>query len=206
MTEKFVGTFDEYLSFLETDCFAVCKDQTVLEIGPLSGYHSKRIVENNPKNFEVIETYEDLATHELAEINGIDNIIVDDALLVLSMPRPYDVVVCFGVLYHLHSPIHLLELIVNHCRPKYILLDSTGEFDADMPEGSPFYDENVNELGSRQVRSNFKFSGLKIMCPGSVIQLAMDRLGYKLVKSFNLYVENNFSKSNSWIAMWENKE
>jgi len=206
MTEQFTGTEAEYLSMLEADYFAVCKDQTVLEIGPLNGYHSKLIVKNTPEHFEVIEPHKGEASRDLQSIAGIDKIIVDDALLFLSVPRPYSVVVCFGVLYHLHSPIHLLELIASHCRPKYVLLDSVGEFDAGMPDSAVFHDEAVNQPGTRQVSTDFKFSGLKIMCPGSVIQVAMNRLGYELVKSCNLNVTDHFSKSNSWMALWKIKE
>jgi len=205
--KKFIGTNDEYLSLLETEYFSVCKDQTVLEIGPFGGHHSTIIVKHNPKSFEVIEPYNSVQTREkLATIDGIDKIIVDDALLVLSAPRPYNVVVCFGLLYHLHSPIHLLELIVNHCRPKYILLDSVGKFNEEMTSGMLFDDEPAQEPGTRQVRTDFKFSGLKLMCAGSVFQLVMNRLGYKLIKSYDLAVTDNFSKSNSWVAMWRNEE
>jgi hypothetical protein len=40
----------------------------------------------------------------------------------------YDVVVLMGVLYHLHSPLHLLEMIINKIRPEMLIIETaTGE-------------------------------------------------------------------------------
>ena len=203
----FSGTNQDYLNLIDTKYFTVCHDQHVLEIGPLNGVHSKLIINHQPKYFEVIEPYQSLVMTDLQAINGINNVIVDDALLVLSSPHRCDVVVCFGVLYHLHSPLHLLELIANHCRPTYILLDSIGQFNDEINPAHTFFElENVNELGTRQVRPEFKFSGFKIVCPGSIVQAVMDRLGYELVLTDNLSITDNFSKSNSWVALWKIKE
>jgi hypothetical protein len=55
-------------------------------------------------------------------------------------------------------------------------------------------------------RSEFKFSGFNVVCPGSIVQTAMDRLGYEVVMSDNLAITDNFSKSNSWVALWKIKE
>jgi len=203
---SFLGTYAQYVELLESDYFTMCKDQHVLEIGPLDGYHSELICKNYPSKFEIIEPDKILVNTKLQQINGIDNIIVDDALLALSNPHPCDVVVCFGVLYHLHSPIHLLELIVNHCQPKFIMLDSLGKFNEDCAYENHWADENVNHAGTRQVRSGFRFSGLKVMCNGDTFQLVMNRLGYSLLTSTDLCVTDFFSKHNSWIAMWQRKD
>ena len=36
----------------------------------------------------------------------------------------FDVVLCLGLLYHLHSPFHLLEQIVNLSKPKVLIVES----------------------------------------------------------------------------------
>lgn len=203
---SFLGTYTQYLDFLESNYFTICKNQHVLEIGPLNGHHSKLICKNHPSKFEVIETNKSLVDTELQQISGIDNIIVDDALLALSNPHPCDVVVCCGVLYHLHSPIHLLELIVNHCQPKFIILDSVGKFNETGSYGNCWADENVNQLGTRQVRPGFRFSGLTVRCNGDTFQLVMNKLGYNLMMSHDLQCSDFFSKHSSWIAMWQRKD
>lgn len=202
MTNTFVGSKDEYFELLERNFFNLCFGLDVLEIGPFGGHHSKLIINNKPKSFDVIEPN---VIQDLADIKGINRIVSDDALLSLPSMNTYDVVVCFGVLYHLHSPIHLLELIVNYCQPKYILLDSVGIFNESNAE-LKFVDEEVNTPGNRYVRSNFKSSGLKLHCPGKVIQLAMSRLGYELVTSTDLNVSDWFPKSGSWLGIWKIKE
>jgi SAM-dependent methyltransferase len=202
---SFLGTYAQYLDLIESNYFTICKDQHVLEIGALNGHHSELICKNHPSKFEVIEPNKSLASTELQQINGIDNIIIDDALLALSNPHPCDVVVCFGVLYHLHSPIHLLELIVNHCQPKFIMLDSVGKFNENGSYQNYWADENVNQLGTRQVRPGFRFSGLTVMCNGDTFQLVMNRLGYSLLTSNDLCLTDFPSKHNSWIAMWQRK-
>ena len=203
----FSGTNQDYLNLIDTKYFIVCQDQHVLEIGPFNGTQTKLIISHRPKYLEVIEPHHAVAPTDLQAINGIDNIIGDDVLLALSSPHLCDVVVCFGVLYHLHSPLHLLELIANHCRPTYLLLDSIGQFaDEVNTSHTVFGPEPVNEPGTRQVRSEFKFSGFNVVCPGSIVQTAMDRLGYEVVMSDNLAITDNFSKSNSWVALWKIKE
>ena len=199
----FNGNNQEYLDFISNKYFHVCRDARVLEVGGLKGDHSKKIIEHCPAYLEVIEPHVSLA-NDLTNIEGIDQIVTDDALLLLSSPRPFDVVICFGVLYHLHSPIHLLELFVNHCRPKYLMLDSVGEFS--RSEVIKYDKELVNDLGTRQVRSDWKFSGLKIVTNGQIFNQALNNMGYQLIQSNHLNVSDNFSKSNSWVGLWQNKE
>jgi phospholipid N-methyltransferase len=112
----------DYIDFCGREYFSFCKDLSVLEVGPYDGHHTKSIIAQSPKSTDVVEGNR-LHYGNLKEIPGISQIYVDDVMLFLQNKRPYDVVVCLGVLYHLHSPLHLLELIVNNCSPKYVILD-----------------------------------------------------------------------------------
>ena len=42
----------------------------------------------------------------------------------LKKDSEFDVVLCMGLLYHLHSPFHLLEQIVNRSKPKVLIVES----------------------------------------------------------------------------------
>lgn len=117
--------------------FQVCADSSVLEIGPFNGI--------------VTNLYYDIAdTIDLVEPNSqalpiLQNsfpnatLVWDDIFTYLKAPQTFDVVVCLGVLYHLHSPIQLLEQLVNDVQPSYILLDtSSSEHLVESPAGNYF--------------------------------------------------------------------
>lgn len=100
-------SLEEYFTLME-QYFSICKNKTVLEIGPNDGHHTKLISKQTPKYLELIEP---AAVDGLKFINGIDKILVNDVFFILSEKHPVEVVVCCGVLYHLHCPLYLLELI-----------------------------------------------------------------------------------------------
>ena len=70
----------EYLAFMSDQYFTICKDKTVLEIGPNDGVHTKLIVNHSPKYLELIEPFAD-ATDNLKSIDKVSNVIVDDVPL-----------------------------------------------------------------------------------------------------------------------------
>jgi len=78
----------------------------------------------NPEKFTVVEP-----DYECCKI--LDRFINGENKTVYNMTyndyyarhkEKYDVVLCCGLLYHLHSPIDLLEKIVNFNDPEYILI------------------------------------------------------------------------------------
>jgi hypothetical protein len=115
-----------------------------------------------------------------------------------------DVVVCFGVLYHLHSPLHLLELIVNKSKPTTVMLEPmhvwpgdditqgpTGEATnviTSISQGSWYGYETFGEPGSAQSDKDIS-NPLKIAlhADGSLFIEAMKSLGY----SYSLVIPTN---------------
>jgi hypothetical protein len=192
------GTDDQFLEFLES-YFHICKNKTVLEIGPLNGYHTKKIIKNTPAYVEVIEGFEPVIT-ELKNIPGIDKVVFGDALDVLTSVKNFDVVVCMGVLYHLHSPLHLIELIVNNCTPEYLILDCVSE-----QQHISVLPESLNIPGSCQTKKNWKSSGVNIVLPFLVYKECLENMGYELIRTHRLQI-SNVSKNNSWLATWKLKE
>jgi hypothetical protein len=129
----------------------------------------------------------------------IDKVVKDDAWVCINQENLFDVVVCFGLLYHHHSSLQLLEQIVNYNKPKYILLDNV-EVHLLTPGVEP-----VNDLGDRQVASEWKHAGINIVYPFSTINQALSNMGYELTQVDKLKYDW-FSKSNSWVALWTSKE
>lgn len=191
---------NSYIDILQTKYFPNCTGKVVLEIGASIGYHSKLISENFPKYFEVIESNENC--YELLKKNEkIDNIIIDNVFSVLRDYKKFDIVVCFGVLYHLPHSLHLLELIVNYNNPDIIMLDSYIE---NQIRSIP---EPINEPGHRYVNKNWKTCGVNIILPFENIDLCLSNLGYKLKEQDFLNISYGpiyeTSKNNSWLALWE---
>lgn len=186
----------KYDNLLEKNYFQVCHSKKVLEIGPSTGRHTKLICNNRPSEFHVIEADKKCIPY-LKKIK-VDKLINDDIFHVLTKEEKFDVVVCFGVLYHLPNSLYLLELIVNYNSPNFILLDCVND-DQEIKT----LPEIANKSGQRQTRKNWKSCGLNLVLPFKDINLALTNLGYTCAQKHKLEIKNLFEKSNSWIAMFE---
>lgn len=188
---------DRYYDFCEQEYFQHCRAATVLQ---LSGGHSQKILSQKPKNIKIIEGNERVAKQEKS-IDGVDTVVIDDMMMALKHRELFDIVICLGVLYHLHSPLHLLELIVNNCQPSKIILDCVL-----APKNLSFDTEIPNVAGSNQTRLGWRSCNLNLVVPFLTYLQAMDQLGYELKKVDRIQVKNYFPKSNSWMALWEIKK
>jgi hypothetical protein len=192
------GDRQDYFAFINSRYFSICQNQKVLEIGPFNGDHSKLIAAHQPSYFECVEGDPACKT-KLESIPGIGKVTIGDIWLKQD-PQPFDVVICFGVLYHHHSPLHLLELLVNLNAPNYILLDCVT---AEHPLA--FIKESTNIAGTRQIIPGWKHCGINLKAPFFIINQSLDNMGYNLVQAHKLQC-NYFPKSNGWVALWELKE
>lgn len=177
--------WDAYLNSI-CDYFKVCKDNTVLEIAPFFGTHTNVIKYHAPKSITLVEMNEK-ALIGLHRRQPDCEIIESDIFSYLLEEHKFNVVVCCGLLYHLHSPLYLLELIVNRCDPQYIIIESF-----DVPGNLEFKDEVSNELGSLQTLPNWKTAGLKMDLGSDIIIKAMHNMGYKLIE-----YDNSINKVNT---------
>ena len=176
--------------------FSVCQDQSVLEIGPYLGLHTEIITANKPKYLELVDA-NPLNTRELDRITGVDKLVIDDVLFYLQDAKKFDVVVCCGVLYHLHCPLHLLELIVNNSDPNWIVLDSR----QDLPQLS-FIVESDNVTKNRFTREGWKSAKFSIVPPFEIINLAMQNMNYELIKQTRVEVWDYKPKADTWVGLW----
>ena len=191
-------TLDEYLILMSDEYFSICQNKSVMEIGPNDGVHTKLIAKHSPGYLELIEP-DTKISENLRSIAGVDNLIVDDAFFVLKDKHPADVVVCCGVLYHLHSPLYLLELITNHCNPEYIILDCATD-----QKSISFLREADNIPGNRQLMSTWRSAGYNLVAPFNIINQAMTNMGYTLIKKHELGADIEWkSKENFWVGLWK---
>jgi 2-polyprenyl-3-methyl-5-hydroxy-6-metoxy-1,4-benzoquinol methylase len=186
--------------------FDIVRDKTVLEIGPLSGHHSKIIIDQGSKSLVMVEPNTSF-NDSLAALSPNSEIINDDIFFYLEEARKFDVVVCCGVLYHLHSPLYLLELIANRVDPEYVIIETiTGDsVAANMPLDKTHlrFEGILNAAGNRCVRENWKAIDLAHIINQSAIDYSMNKLGYELIASKNFYgTETHYSKKTAMLTIW----
>lgn len=187
----------EYLDFVQQDYFSYCKDQSVLEIGPNNGDHTQLIVKEFPKSLDVIEA--DSTCKQHLEKFNINNIVIDDAQhYLLENKKEYDVVVCCGVLYHLHNPLTMLEIIVNQCNPKYVILDCVRD-----QKSLAFLVEEDNNPGMRFLRPKWKSAGFNIVAPFDIVNKSMYNMQYNLIKENTIFNSQWKSKDDIWMGIWK---
>ena len=115
---------DAYLSMLAEDYFYVAKDKSVLEIASHNGAQTSALLYHNPTKIICVEP----------DPLSLNCDIFKDPKITFhhSTANDYyrnhsekvDVVTCFGLFYHLHSPFHLIEQIVNYSDPTHIIIET----------------------------------------------------------------------------------
>jgi len=88
-----------YEDFLTNEVFPLVKGKSVLELGALNFRITDCIKNAGASHVETVDPFGKTTFRGTA--NDYYNTTVDK----------FDVVTCMGLLYHLHSPFHLLELI-----------------------------------------------------------------------------------------------
>ena len=126
--------FEKYLAFLEQEnVFAACANASTLEIGPLTGKISKLIQKKKPSSHVTVEPDPEYpATHNCTYQRYIN-----------TYQNEFDVVVCMGVLYHLHSPWDMIEKIITINKPKTFILETI-----DVDDVPRIHSEPINTTGN----------------------------------------------------------
>jgi 2-polyprenyl-3-methyl-5-hydroxy-6-metoxy-1,4-benzoquinol methylase len=172
---------------------SLTEKDTVLEIASGHGEISKLICEKNVSKLVMVDPFS--IDHKLKNTELINQ----DVFFWLPTSTNFDVVICFGLIYHIHDGLRLLEMIVNYCNPKKIILDSVV-----APHPLAFNPEEFNVPGSRQIPNTWKASPFNLNVPFHIINRSLDFMGYTLTKT-HLIKCDFFQKSNSWVAEWQSK-
>ena len=114
--------WDKYLEWSYKEFFSgIPVGSNVIEIGPGYGFHSQLIQKQKPTHHRVIEP----GAHEIERLKDIGcEVITKHYQDFYSERRPADVVVCCGVLYHILTPLDLIEKITNLSRPDRIIISN----------------------------------------------------------------------------------
>tara|TARA_B100001996_G_C18624565_1_gene579194 strand:+ start:533 stop:1123 length:591 start_codon:yes stop_codon:yes gene_type:complete len=137
-----------YLDWLEKNIFSgTVENQSVLELGALNNKITNVIGRCNPKSIYTV----DPEPSGKPDFKGTAN----DFYAADHFTEPYDVVVCMGLLYHLHSPWHLVELIINHSRPKILILETANSIN--HVKGLSIAPEEYNTFGNAYADKEIKY-------------------------------------------------
>lgn len=193
----------EYLERIYPE-FEICQGRRVLEIGPFHGNHTRIISHYKPTHITVVEPLE--YAHQFLYQWPIDNLEVQkcDIFSYLEKTQNFDVVVCCGVLYHLHSPLWLLELIANKINPTYIVLETFLRFMKN--EHAHINEEVMGCPGSRVSVGDWKPIKLRLALSYEIFVTSMEQLGYQLVNVQDFLPENfdlKFHKTNITFTVWK---
>ena len=152
----------------------VCKNKSVLEIGPFDGWISERILDHNPRSLTLIEARKQSVDRLRAKFKLKPcDVLLGDMHYDLDQVGTVEVAIAMGVIYHSHAPLLFLEELVNNCDPETILLDNPGQM-------LNWCEEQVNYRGMRHTTSEKKTCGIVITVSEDVILTAMKNLGYRL--------------------------
>ena len=146
---------------------------TLLELGPHDGSWITPAFADRVGKLAFIEL-DHTAVESLQELYPNAHIISADYHTAVQGMGQYDAVAMFSVLNHSHSPLGLLEDVVNYVRPRHIFLDS------EPGAGVRIVREDVNQPGQRQtIRPS---TGLSIQLGSQIYAAALANMGYTLVK------------------------
>lgn len=176
----------------------VIENKRVFEIGPGPGFHTDLMLTYSPSQIVSIEPDERVATQLTLRYGDRIKVLHEDALLYIKNYDKFDVVVMFGLLYHFHSPFHLLELVANYNDPEHIFLE-IAQNDSDE---AGFDDERVNELAQRVVKKQYKTINYCLTFGEKFLEKAMQDLGY-VAKVKLRYDEKHSYKSNQVFYHFE---
>jgi len=155
--------------------FTLCAGKKVLEIGPFKGHHTDVIESYAPSSITLVEPLP-LDITNLHNSHPNCEIVQEDIFFYLEKARDFEVVVCCGVLYHLHSPIYLLELIANRISPKYLYIETFPGTEEIL-----VVEEKDNTPGHRILINNWKSAKMALNTPKNILINALHNLGYKMI-------------------------
>jgi len=176
--------------------FDVLASQSVLELGPFNGWFTKQIL-NYTDRVTCVE-FNDGACDTISDtFRDSVTVVNEDFHAYVKTAKQFDAVVVYGVLYHSCAPLMVLEDIANQISPKYILLESH-HHDPEYPHNVKVNMEIPNLPGERYADS--KTCGISLSLSKTVMELAVNNLGYIKQREFNLADSFRFHSNQSPFA------
>lgn len=131
------------------------KDSIVLEIASGEGHFSSIYKSSKLKKYICVEP--DKEWFEMASQHDYDcdTEFVNTTYENFQTKEDIDYVVCAGLIYHLASPIHFIETVVNKFKPKVLYLESLGEYNQE----ELIFDNKNNSI---QFNCHFRYEEINI--------------------------------------------
>lgn len=181
--------WEEYFEHLEeSNIFKCIEGKTVLEIGTANGIFWETFFKYNPKKVTGLDPMEYKHFVKPCTREQILNKSWEDFL-----PTQYfQVIICFGLIYKLHSPITLLEKLARS-QPEYIILEDIYKFDNVKLN----WDLKLNTVGALITNSSINTTATLKLPVNDIIRI-MEQFGYtleqKTVLDFSHKDTTNFGK------------
>ena len=193
-------TYTEYLDLID-DYIDVVKGKTVLEIGSGWFQMTERIASHKPTSIVTIEPNSDSVQNSRIPRDVVNHTVTADDYFH-EFDTKFDVIFCCGVLYHLHSPLHLIEQICNN-RPQTLIVETTNVPAYDIYMRSHLYPERVTGVGAAQKSQGIKKQmPYKMLFPNEIYEGLIKGFGYKVIKKKHV-TSNHKSKTNVFIWHFE---
>ena len=197
-------TYSEYLDLID-NYINVVKGKTVLEIGSCNFWMTERIASHEPKSIVTLEPNSEsvMAAQKDSSIpTGVVNHTLTADDYFHTFDTKFDVIFCVGVLYHLHSPLHLIEQLCNN-RPETLIVETTNVPAYDIYMRSHLYPERMHGEGIAQKSHGIKKQiPYKILFPNEIYESLIKGFGYKIIKKEQV-TANYSSKTNVFIWHFE---
>lgn len=202
----FVHEDIKYTQYIKENYFYICNNKQVIEFGTNIGHHTKLLLEMGARQITCVEPNKydlefEIYNHpSIVKYNGTLNDYYNYTK-TLTTKSTVDVVVCMGLLYHLHSPLYALEQIINYSRPKYLIIESILTEPTYTQIHYEPYDTNGHAFSDKGVSYPI---GVNLRISFDAINSAILTTNYKLIKKSEH--PNEFftpSKLSICLAMYE---
>ena len=191
--QEYIDIWQEYFDQLENlNIFDCIENKNVLEIGTAEGLFWELYNKYNPSSITGLDPDNRWSLKE--DIKESD--IIRESYDTYLPKTGYDVIICFGLIYKLHSPIHLLELIARS-RPEYIILEDI-EFPTEQISLTNIGPNN-NNMGELIINDEISCPYAIRLSTTSTISI-METMSYKLENVYELETKNpSKSKTRQFI-------
>jgi len=175
----------EYLNQLEdNNTFECIENKNVLEIGTADGSFWELYNKYNPSSITGLDP--DDRWPLIDDVKESD--IIRESYDTYLPKTGYDVIICFGLIYKLHSPMHLLELMARS-RPEYIILEDIGP---GQMQGITLFQHTpiAGNIGDLIIADEIHCPFVTTLGSNAIISI-METMSYKLENKY--YLKSNHS-------------
>lgn len=191
----------KYLDYIST-FLSVVQGRTVLELGSFGGWHTELMINLGAKSITCVEPNLNICNNIYNHDNiKLERCTANDFYLSTNIST-VDVVTCLGVLYHLHSPLHLLEQIINKSQPKYLIVETT--YNDKTYISDEVYNVPGNAVADKHISTPISAN---LIMPIDDIVKCVETTNYKAIRvEHNRNTFQALSKQDISIALFEKQE